>query len=123
MDDFVLALRWYGLPFRAALTLIVAFRFIPTLFLLSRGVQDAHALRRAGEHPPGFFARILPQLTSVFIQAVRMIPSLAMALETRGFGRSNRRTEWRTLPQGPTVALSFLAAALLAAAAYAPLVL
>jgi energy-coupling factor transport system permease protein len=121
MDEFVLALRWYGLPFRAALTLTVAFRFIPTLFLLSRGVQDAHALRRAGERPPGFFSRILPQLTSVFIQAVRMIPSLAMALETRGFGRGNPRTEWITLPAGRSVVLSFLAVGLLAVAAYTPL--
>ncbi len=121
MNDFVLALRWYGLPFRAALTLIVSFRFIPTLFALYRGVQDAHALRRAGERPAGFFARVMPQLTSVFIQAVRMIPSLAMALETRGFGRANPRTEWRVLPRGRSVTVSFLATALLVAAAYAPL--
>ena len=56
-DELVLALRWYGLPFRAALVLIVAFRFIPTLFSLSRGVQEAHALRRAEEKPAGFFER------------------------------------------------------------------
>jgi energy-coupling factor transport system permease protein len=122
MDDLVLALRWYGLPFRAALALIVAFRFIPTLFALYRGVQDAHALRRAGERRTGFFARMLPQLTSVFIQAVRMIPALAMALETRGFGRRTPRTEWRLLPAGRRLAVSFVVTGLFAAAAYAPLV-
>ncbi len=121
MEDFVLALRWYGLPFRAALPLIVALRFIPTLFLIWRGVQDAHSLRRAGGQRAGFFARIMPQLTSVFIQAVRMIPALAMALETRGFGRRNRRTDWRALPGRRRLAGSFAAAALLAAAAYSPL--
>jgi energy-coupling factor transport system permease protein len=122
-DELVLALRWYGLPFRAALVLIVAFRFIPTFFALSRGVQDAHALRRAAEKSPGFFARMLPQMTSVFVQAVRMIPALAMALETRGFGRRGPRTEWRLLPGGRRLTVSFIATGLLAIIVYTPLVL
>jgi energy-coupling factor transport system permease protein len=122
MDDLVLALRWYGLPFRAALALIAAFRFIPTLFSLYGAVQDAHALRRAGERMPGFFERVLPQLTSVFIQSVRMIPALAMALETRGFGRGTARTEWRFLPGSRRLAVSFLATGILAVVMYAPLV-
>ncbi len=99
LDELVLALRWYGLPYRPALTLIMAFRFIPTLVTLYQDVQDAHSLRSAGERPVGFFGRILPQLTSVFIQAIRMVPSLAMALETRGLGRRTQRTEWRVLPR------------------------
>ena len=120
-DDLVLALRWYGLPFRGALAITIALRFIPTLFALSQNVRDAHALRRAGEGRTSFFARTIPQLTSVFIQAVRVIPSLAMALETRGFGRANRRTSLMTLPTGKGVAWSFVVVALVAAAAYSPL--
>ena len=120
-DNLVLALRWYRLPFRGALALMLAFRFIPTLFALSQNVRDAHVLRRASETPTGFFARTMPQLTSVFIQAVRMIPSLAMALETRGLGRGTGRTEWMTLPKGRGVVCSFVVTALLAAAVYAPL--
>jgi energy-coupling factor transport system permease protein len=120
MEDFVLALRWFGLPFRAALPLIVALRFIPTLFLLWRGVQDAHALRRAGGRRVGFFARVLPQLTSVFIQAIRMIPALAMALETRGFGRRNPRTDWRRLPGAARLAASCVVAGIVAAATWSP---
>jgi energy-coupling factor transport system permease protein len=99
LDELVLALRWYGLPYRPSLTLIMAFRFIPTLVELYQNVQDAHSLRTAGERPVGFFGRILPRLTSVFIQAIRMVPSLAMALETRGLGRRTPRTEWRELPR------------------------
>jgi energy-coupling factor transport system permease protein len=119
-DELVLALRWYRLPYRAALSVTIALRLIPTLLALSQNVRDAHTLRRADERRIGFFARTLPQLSSVLIQSVRMIPSLAMALETRGFGRKARRTDWMALPGGGALALSFAAAAAFVACAYAP---
>jgi energy-coupling factor transport system permease protein len=118
LEELVLALRWYGLPYSPALTLIMAFRFIPTLVELYQNVQDAHSLRTAGDRPTGFFGRILPQLTSVFIQAIRMVPALAMALETRGLGRRAPRTEWRKLPRRSTA--SWLATAAVACLVWIP---
>jgi energy-coupling factor transport system permease protein len=123
MNDMVAALRWYGLPFKASLVTIIALRFIPTLFAVYGNVQDAHTLRRGGGRSVGFFGRSLPVLTSVFIQAIRGIPSLAMALEMRGFGRKGRRSVYRSLPTGAGVAVSWVAAGLAAAALYSPLLL
>ncbi len=112
MNDMVLALRWFGLPFREALILTVAFRFIPTLFGVYQGARDAHLLRMSQAGRRGFFARTIPVLTSVVIHAIRQIPSLAMALETRGFGRAGPRTSFRSLPGGGrlVVALAITAA-------------
>jgi energy-coupling factor transport system permease protein len=123
MNDMILALRWFGLPFRVSLVLIVAFRFIPSLFALYRNVEDAHALRSGGAGRRGFFRHVLPVLTSVVIQAVRAIPALAMALETRGLGRKGARTAYRELRGGPGFVLSFAVLGLLAVVLFAPLML
>jgi energy-coupling factor transport system permease protein len=121
MNDLILALRWFGLPFRVALIIIVSLRFIPSLFVVYKNVQDAHTLRASRGKKAGFFQRTLPVLTSVVIQAIRSIPSLAMALETRGFGRGGRRTEYRILPMGLGFGLSLAAAVLLTALLFLPL--
>ena len=42
----------------------------------------------------------LPVLTSLLIEAVKGIPLLAMALESRGFGRRNPRTVYAELKKG-----------------------
>ncbi len=121
MDGMVAALRWFGLPFRAALVFIIAFRFIPTLFGVFQSVQEAHLLRMSGARRRGFLARTLPMLTSVVIHAVRSIPSLAMALETRGLGRQGKRTAFRELPGGRGLALSLAVTLVLCALAVVPL--
>jgi energy-coupling factor transport system permease protein len=121
MDEMVEALRWFGLPFRAALVLIIALRFIPTLFGVYQSVQDAHLLRMSRGKRRGFLARTLPLLTSVVIHSVRGIPSLAMALELRGFGRSEKRTSFRVLPAGMSLAVSLAATAAMSAFLIVPL--
>lgn len=123
MDEMVAALRWFGLPFRAALVLIIAFRFIPTLFAVYQSVQDAHLLRMSRGRRRGFLARTLPMLTSVVIHSVRAIPSLAMALETRGLGRPQARTSLRSLPGGRRLAVALLVTACLCGLAIVPLAL
>jgi energy-coupling factor transporter transmembrane protein EcfT len=50
------------------------------------------------------------------IHAIKGIPSLAMALESRGFGRENRRGSFRELPRISQILIQlplFLAAALI----------
>jgi len=123
MNELILAFRWYGLSYRISLIVIIALRFIPSLFVVYRNVQDAHLLRRSRGRKPGFFRRTLPVLTSVFIQAIRGIPSLAMALETRGYGRRGKRSEYSVLPGGRRLAVSMGAAAVLTALVLAPLAL
>jgi energy-coupling factor transport system permease protein len=123
MNELILALRWYGLSYRVSLVIIVALRFIPSLFVVYRNVQDAHLLRRSRGRKAGFFQRTLPVLTSVFIQAIRGIPSLAMAMETRGFGRRGRRSEYRVLPKRSRLIASMGVTVVLAALVLFPLAL
>jgi energy-coupling factor transporter transmembrane protein EcfT len=40
----------------------------------------------------------MPLFTSILIEAIKGIPSLAMALESRGFGRRTARTSYAALP-------------------------
>lgn len=106
MGDITLALRWYGLPYQGALVLTLSFRFVPFLAESFKMIRDSHALRNAniGEesekrHP---FLEILPTVVGALVCALKSIPHLAMTLEHRGFGRSNRRTSYRVLvaPKG-----------------------
>ncbi len=103
LDDLVLGLRWFRLPYAACLVMIVTLRTIPSLAGTWRNVLDAHRLRGGPVAQQGrkkIVARYLPLLTSVLIEAVKSIPALAMALESRGFGRRNPRTAFAQLPAG-----------------------
>ncbi len=125
LDHLVLGLRWFGLPYSMCLIVVIAFRYIPSLGTAWKNVLDAHKLR-AG--PPSARGRrrlrdeYLPVLTSVLIQAVKGIPALAMALESRGFGKSSRRTSYAELKTGralvPDIAIGAVAAAFLIAPAF-----
>jgi energy-coupling factor transport system permease protein len=123
LDELILTLRWYGLPYRSTLILTIALRFIPSLAEVYANVRDAHTLRRGVESGKRPFERLIPVLTSMIIQAVRGIPTLAMVLELRGFGRANRRTEYRTLGSAQRLARHLAVGALLAAVLFAPLAL
>ena len=104
LDDLVLGLRWFGLPYTFCLVVIVALRTMPSLASTWHNVRDAHRLRSG---PPesrrrtGIVETYLPVLTSLLIEAVKGIPVLAMALESRGFGRRNQRTVYAELKKGP----------------------
>jgi energy-coupling factor transport system permease protein len=103
LDELVLSLRWFGLPYTVCLVVVIAVRTIPSVSATWHNVQDAHRLRADPARQRGrgrLVERYLPVLTSVFIEAVKGIPVLAMALESRGFGRTNPRTEFLTLKTG-----------------------
>ena len=118
LDDLVLGLRWFGLPYSACLVVTITLRTIPALALTWHAVRDAHRLRagRGDRGRPPVVKTYLPVLTSVMIEAVKGIPVLAMALESRGFGRRNPRTSFSGLKEGSRL---FVDAAGLAAAAVA----
>lgn len=121
-ERLVLALRWFGLPFGAALVISIAFQYIPNFKVLYDQVRDAHRLRQTAAPPDGpagrsgrrgIFRRLagsVPALTSVLILSVRRIPVLAMVLESRGVGRTDRRSSYHTLPSGRSLVLSGLIA-------------
>ena len=125
-SDFILALRSFGLPYKAALTVTIALRYIPDMFKLYGNISDAHKLRTAGTvKRRGFrhrLSRLFPVLISILIHAVKSIPTLAMALDSKGFGRQGARTSCQKLPPWPRI-LSELSAAMLFTAACALLIL
>jgi len=107
LDELVLGLRWFGLPYAACLVMTITLRTIPALAATWHAVRDAHRLRSGTverKRQP-IVRTYLPVLTSVLIEAVKGIPVLAMALESRGFGRSNPRTSFSGLKTGPGLAV------------------
>ena len=103
LDDLVLALRWFGLPYTFCLVVIIALRTMPSLASTWHNVRDAHRLRSGppeSRRKKRIVETYLPLLTSLLIEAVKGIPVLAMALESRGFGRRNRRTVYAELKKG-----------------------
>jgi energy-coupling factor transport system permease protein len=119
LNELMLGLRWFGLPFSLCLLVIIAFRSIPSLGLMYRSVQDAHRLRAGppfrGRRRRGRLAAFLPILTSVLIQAVKGMPVLAMVLESRGFGRVNPRTSFVELKKGRALAVDLAVSAVVSA--------
>jgi energy-coupling factor transport system permease protein len=107
LDQLVLSLRWFGLPYAVCLVIVIALRTIPSVTSTWHNALDAHRLRSDPSRRGGrrkLVDRYLPVLTSVFIEAVKGIPVLAMALESRGFGRPNPRTEFMVLKKGRSLA-------------------
>jgi energy-coupling factor transporter transmembrane protein EcfT len=121
-DSLILAFRWFRIPFILTMVLSIALEYIPAILLIYNQVRDAHKLRLAGEQdrPAGVdrrdpirtsrgartkrmrrgIAELIPVLTSVIIQSVRRIPTLAMALECRGVGLKSSRTSFQMLKRG-----------------------
>ena len=119
IEDLILSLRFFGLSYRIALIVSLTVRYIPFIASIYEGTIDAHRMRLSpdsaaisGWNFTARFAKLLSALTSVLIQAVKSIPNLAMALETRGVGRKNRPGAIKKMKSGKELSkeliLSFL---------------
>jgi energy-coupling factor transport system permease protein len=103
-EDFTLSLRFFRLPYRLALMISLTVRYFPYAVSIYEGTIDAHKMRLTPASAtiskwnfPAKFRRLLSALISVLIQAIKTIPNLAMALETRGVGRKNKPGNMRRL--------------------------
>ena len=102
MTEVMLSLRWYRLPYKASLVVTLAFTYIPFIADSFSQISESYKLREAGEETQkkNIFKRLselLPTLTSALVVALRSIPNLAMSLEQRGFGRTEKRSMYHTL--------------------------
>lgn len=101
MGEIMLALRFWRLPYKAALVVTLSFSSIPFIAESFSQIAESHSLREAAdEEQKGLVQRLkdlVPTLTSVLVVALRSIPNLAMSLEMRGLGRSEVRTSYRSL--------------------------
>ncbi len=102
LSRFVLTLRFFLLPFKAALVISTAVRYIPLLASANSKIKDSKKLLGTG--PGG----IVSTLTGLTIYAVKQIPVLAANLESRGVFRKNRRSSFFVLPPVRKLALDTL---------------
>jgi energy-coupling factor transport system permease protein len=94
---FILTLEWFKLPFKAALVITIALRYIPSMVVIYNNIHDAHRLRESHNAKRFFWKKlnnIFPTLVSVLIHSIKSIPALSMALELKGVGRSGERTQF-----------------------------
>lgn len=102
MDEFMLSLQYYRLPYKASLTISLVFRSIPSIFDAFNQISDSHKLRRADEkiiknNLKNKLKNLFPTLTSALVVSLRSIPTLAMSLEAKGYGLANKRTSYHDL--------------------------
>lgn len=102
LNAFILTLRFFGLPFKGALIISTAIRYIPLLSTVHRQIIDSRKLL-------GLRARkFIPLINGLTIYSVKQIPILAENLECKGVFRKNRRSNYFMLPSLKKLALDTL---------------
>jgi energy-coupling factor transport system permease protein len=97
VEELSVGLSKLGLPYRIGFTITLAFRLVPLFIESALTVVDAQRLRGYDFDAGGPFERIgkyVPVIIPVFMGALRKANNMAMALEARGFGRSNLPTSF-----------------------------
>jgi energy-coupling factor transport system permease protein len=118
VEELTAGLRRLGIPFHMSFAFSLAFRFVPTFADSAYTIIQAQRSRGLDLESGGLVTRIrrhVPLLIPAVVCAVRNTNILTMALESRGFGGTARRTEYLELRMKPADVL----AALLVAAAVA----
>src|SRR5262249_44797111 len=105
VEELSVGLMRVGLPYRVGFTITLAFRLVPLFIDSALTVVDAQRLRGYDFDSGNSLQRLrryVPVIIPVFMGALRKANSMAMALEARGFGRSNDPTsfiEYRMHPR------------------------
>jgi energy-coupling factor transport system permease protein len=109
-----------GLPFAAGFALSLSIRLVPLMIETVRTITDAQRARGLDPDAGGPLARVknyVPLLVPVLVSALRRTDQLATALESKGFGRPEKRGSLSEHRVGvtETAALALMAALLLLA--------
>lgn len=96
-SSLILALRSFGLGFRASLAVSLALGWIPAVSETFRRIEESHALRLDRPQGRRRVGQWIPTLVSALVFAIRRIPLTASVLEQRGLGRDVRPTDFRAL--------------------------
>lgn len=93
--DLILGFVKLGMPHEYGLTVSISLRYIPTLYRLAGTIMDAQK-SRGWEVEKGNFITRARKMTAVLIpllvSSLKTAHDLSIALESRGFGASPRRT-------------------------------
>jgi energy-coupling factor transport system permease protein len=93
-DDLGLALEQIGLPYSLSFTFTTAVRLVPTIASDAQTVIDTQKSRGLELEKGNILKRIrnyIPILIPLIVSAIRRSLELAEALESRGFGASDKR--------------------------------
>jgi energy-coupling factor transport system permease protein len=95
VEEFAIALRALGVPYRVGFVVTLAFRLVPVFLESALTVVDAQRCRgldftRGRVHQR--IARYVPVIVPVFIGGLRRADQMAFALEVRGFSSGRVRT-------------------------------
>lgn len=113
-EDLGLALEKLRIPYDYCFAFSSAIRFVPDLALEIQSVIDAQRSRGLELEKGGFLRRIrnyIPILVPVFVRSFTRSIELAEAMESRGYGASDRRTSLYELRMGK---IDYLASTLIA---------
>jgi energy-coupling factor transport system permease protein len=97
VEEFTEALRVLGMPYRMSFAIAMAFRLVPLFLTSALSVVAAQRARGLDFSTGGVLARLaryMPVVVPVFMGALRRADAMAIALETRGFGRQSQRTRF-----------------------------
>src|SRR5271170_6851130 len=118
VEEFTAGLQHIGVPYRVGFAITLSFRLVPLFIDSALTVVQAQSLRGYDFNSGGLIARArryVPVTIPVFMGALRKANNMAMALEARGFGYSERPTsyvhyEMRPLDFGVLVGVGLLGA-------------
>ncbi len=97
VEEFSAGLIRLGIPYRIAFAISLAFRLIPSLFSVIHTTVEAQQTRGLNLKEGNILKRAkkyIPLFIPVISLLVRNAHQLSMALESKGFGFTDRRTEY-----------------------------
>jgi energy-coupling factor transport system permease protein len=95
VEEFLFALRKFGLPLPVAFAFSLSFRMVSQVFRTAGTVKQAQQIRGLDVDSGGAIRRIrnhVPLLIPIFVSSIRSVESLTMALEARGFRCTRKQT-------------------------------
>jgi energy-coupling factor transport system permease protein len=93
--DIVQGFVRMGMPYEFGLTISIGLRYIPTLYTLSRNIMDAQRSRGWEVEKGNILVRIRKMsadLIPLLVASLKTAHELSIALESRAFGASKKRT-------------------------------
>ena len=95
IEDFTYGLSKMGIPFVASFALTLAFRLTPLFIETGQAIVMAQKARGLNLDSGGVLRRIrhyVPIIVPVLASGLRRADQLAIALESRGFGKGKKRS-------------------------------
>jgi energy-coupling factor transport system permease protein len=93
-DEMAAGFTRMGMPFPVAFSFSYAMRLFPLILIDAREIariQESRGLDLKSGSPVARFRKYVPLLTPIFLTTIRNTNHLAMALESRGFGRDRTK--------------------------------